>query len=262
MRRSPILQNYILAFLCGMLLFWNVAAPLVHVHKAARPDAAKSFHAEDADCAVCLYAAHTHFVGSDPLLYFCPVGAVFSDPAPPHTPKSAASRTEPQVGTRPACLKRTQCLTNRCPCRSCSSSFVFVQEIFFMSASSGLTRRMNTAFPSVASGITRRKHTAFTLIELLVVIAIIAILAAILFPVFAQAREKARQTSCLSNLKQLGLAFEMYKQDYDGQYPINRNRTSSDPPQQRRHRNHRMAGTAGVVYQKRQSNCHRRHRIS
>ncbi|HEY3331879.1 MAG TPA: DUF1559 domain-containing protein [Capsulimonadaceae bacterium] len=59
------------------------------------------------------------------------------------------------------------------------------------------------------------KKSGFTLIELLVVIAIIAILAAILFPVFAQAREKARQTACASNLKQLGLAVVQYLQDYD-----------------------------------------------
>ncbi len=59
----------------------------------------------------------------------------------------------------------------------------------------------------------------FTLIELLVVIAIIAILAAILFPVFARAREKARQTSCLSNTKQLGLGIMMYVQDYDERCP-------------------------------------------
>ncbi len=59
----------------------------------------------------------------------------------------------------------------------------------------------------------------FTLIELLVVIAIIAILAAILFPVFARAREKARQASCLSNQKQWGLAWHMYVQDYDEAIP-------------------------------------------
>jgi len=59
----------------------------------------------------------------------------------------------------------------------------------------------------------------FTLIELLVVIAIIAILAAILFPVFARAREKARQTSCLSNVKQLALAILMYAQDHDEVFP-------------------------------------------
>lgn len=59
----------------------------------------------------------------------------------------------------------------------------------------------------------------FTLIELLVVIAIIAILAAILFPVFAKAREKARQTSCLSNLKQIAIGVLAYAQDYDEKYP-------------------------------------------
>ena len=65
-----------------------------------------------------------------------------------------------------------------------------------------------------------RSQKGFTLIELLVVIAIIAVLAAILFPVFAQAREKARQATCLSNLKQLGAATMMYIQDYDEKYPL------------------------------------------
>lgn len=66
------------------------------------------------------------------------------------------------------------------------------------------------------------RRSAFTLIELLVVIAIIAILAAILFPVFAQARESARMSSCLSNMKQLGLSWNMYAQDYDEVYPLSR----------------------------------------
>ncbi len=63
------------------------------------------------------------------------------------------------------------------------------------------------------------RKNAFTLIELLVVIAIIAILAAILFPVFAQAREKARSAACLSNENQIGLAIMQYTQDYDEHYP-------------------------------------------
>src|SRR5580765_4262996 len=66
----------------------------------------------------------------------------------------------------------------------------------------------------------KRSREGFTLIELLVVIAIIAILAAILFPVFAQAREKARQTSCLSNQKQIGTGIMMYVQDFDETYPL------------------------------------------
>ncbi|HLI47870.1 MAG TPA: DUF1559 domain-containing protein [Chthonomonas sp.] len=64
-----------------------------------------------------------------------------------------------------------------------------------------------------------RTDRGFTLIELLVVIAIIALLAALLFPVFSRAREKARQSACLSNLHQIGLAVSMYLQDYDGYFP-------------------------------------------
>ena len=67
------------------------------------------------------------------------------------------------------------------------------------------------------------KRTGFTLIELLVVIAIIAILAAILFPVFARAREKARQSSCLSNVKQIAVGTMMYVQDYDEMLPYSYN---------------------------------------
>jgi prepilin-type N-terminal cleavage/methylation domain-containing protein len=66
----------------------------------------------------------------------------------------------------------------------------------------------------------RWKGQGFTLIELLVVIAIIAILAAILFPVFAQARDKARQSACLSNVKQIALGIAMYRQDWDGANPF------------------------------------------
>ena len=64
-----------------------------------------------------------------------------------------------------------------------------------------------------------RTRRGFTLIELLVVIAVVAILAALLFPVFAQVREDARKTSCLSNERQLGAALLLYVQDYDEQFP-------------------------------------------
>jgi prepilin-type N-terminal cleavage/methylation domain-containing protein/prepilin-type processing-associated H-X9-DG protein len=77
---------------------------------------------------------------------------------------------------------------------------------------------------------TRRHKSAFTLIELLVVIAIIAILAAILFPVFAQVQEKARGASCQSNLKQIGTAIQMYIQDNDQRY-MQANQTATTCPE-------------------------------
>ncbi|MDD3925950.1 MAG: DUF1559 domain-containing protein [bacterium] len=77
--------------------------------------------------------------------------------------------------------------------------------------------RRNNLYETEERGKIKR---GFTLIELLVVIAIIALLAAILFPVFNQAREKARQAQCQSNLKQIGLAFNMYLQDWDEVFPL------------------------------------------
>jgi prepilin-type N-terminal cleavage/methylation domain-containing protein len=68
----------------------------------------------------------------------------------------------------------------------------------------------------------RRIRSGFTLIELFVVIAIIAMLAALLFPVSAQVRDKARSSACLSNLKQIGTGLHLYLQDYDETYPLNR----------------------------------------
>lgn len=77
-----------------------------------------------------------------------------------------------------------------------------------------LTRRLRGSLNTV------QRRPGFTLIELLVVIAIIAVLAGILMPVFASAREKGRQTACLSNLKQVGLSVQMYSEDYDETVPL------------------------------------------
>ncbi len=82
-----------------------------------------------------------------------------------------------------------------------------------------LARELSAFTSKETSGFTSGKCFAFTLIELLVVIAIIALLAAILFPVFAQTREKARQTVCASNLRQIGTAVLLYVQDYDERLP-------------------------------------------
>ena len=84
----------------------------------------------------------------------------------------------------------------------------------------------STVMFEAKNGNRQRRAMGFTLIELLVVIAIIALLAAILFPAFARARESARKAACQSNMKQLGLGFLQYSQDYDERLPINQSNWS------------------------------------
>ncbi|MCS7264937.1 MAG: DUF1559 domain-containing protein [Armatimonadetes bacterium] len=91
----------------------------------------------------------------------------------------------------------------------------------------GMTNVSTTLGDNLHSQVRREGNYGFTLIELLVVIAIIAILAAILFPVYSQVREKARQTSCLSNVKQIGLGIQIYTQDFDEMVVRN---AYADPP--------------------------------
>ena len=93
------------------------------------------------------------------------------------------------------------------------------------------TQRKRVAGNPTLCPIRAARYPAFTLIELLVVIAIIAILAALLFPVFASARGKARETACISNMRQAGLAFGMYAQDNDGLYPYAVDPADRDTPQ-------------------------------
>src|SRR5437879_5925097 len=91
-------------------------------------------------------------------------------------------------------------------------------------ANSSMIKPLNRVTRGTQGGtvVIRRphRHHGFTLIELLVVIAVIVIVAAILFPVFSAAREKARQVSCISNIQQLGIATHMYAQDWDETYPL------------------------------------------
>src|SRR5688500_6579567 len=103
--------------------------------------------------------------------------------------------------------------------RSSLSPWIYSFKEFLMPCNSCHSEKGRMDKASVAMMHQRVIRNGFTLIELLVVIAIIAILAAILFPVFARARENARRSSCQSNMKQLGLGMMQYTQDYDEKLP-------------------------------------------
>lgn len=97
-------------------------------------------------------------------------------------------------------------------------------------AFAALLRELLSAHPLEARAVPRARPSGFTLVELLVVIGIIAVLAAIIFPTFARAREKARQATCSSNMRQVALAIEAYVQDYDELLPMTRQNAAWSEP--------------------------------
>lgn len=134
--------------------------------------------------------------------------------------------SKPQLFTFAALLVKERLIERKRQAhgKSCAATIDLAAQIIDKVENALITffKRRNAHPESIRSRHTGHRSlvkSGFTLIELLVVIAIIAILASILFPVFSRARENARRAACMSNMKQLGLGFAQYTQDYDGRYP-------------------------------------------